>query len=207
MDVADCVLKGSAGLPVYLLLQHLLGELWVVHVLLQLLVVDVPVYQPHLPGDFVLDCCLELLLEVLLSLQDLSDLLTQIQIEVFLHASFRLIGVLFLGGLDFARNSLQFLGDAILVSGIFLEYFIHLVTILFFLRGLDGFGVAVLEGLDALVVGVQPCDHDADGFYLLDEFFIDLILASLVVLVGLLLVVQVVLGGGTTHECCALSKN
>lgn len=154
LDIADCVLKGSACLSHYLLLQHILGQLGVVHILLQLLIINVSVDQLNLSGDFVLDCCLELFLQVLLSLQDLPNFLAQIQVKVFLHTGFRLVGVLFLRSLDLAGNSLQFLCDPILVCRIFLENFIHLVAILLFLGRLDGLGVAVLQGLDAFVVGV-----------------------------------------------------
>ena len=91
LNVTDCVFQSDTCLTVNFLLKHLLSQLRIIHVFLQLLIIDIPIYQSHLPRHLVLDSCLKLLFKILLPLQHVLHLLAQIQIEVLFHSSLRLV--------------------------------------------------------------------------------------------------------------------
>ena len=76
LDIADPVVEGDAGLTVDFLLQHLLGQIWVFHILFQLVLVQVGLHVLDLPFDLFLHFGLELILVALLFLENFSHFLS-----------------------------------------------------------------------------------------------------------------------------------
>lgn len=81
-----------------------------------------------------------------------------------------------LGVLYFLGDLLQFIGNILLEVGILLQYGIHLLTILPFLRRFDGLRIVILYILYLLIIRIEASDHTSHRLDLLDKSFIDLLL-------------------------------
>ena len=66
----------NAGLPIDLLLKHLLSSFRVVDIVFDFFLSEIPVDEFDLPGDFVLDSILVIFLEFLLFQKHLADFFT-----------------------------------------------------------------------------------------------------------------------------------
>jgi hypothetical protein len=89
--ITDCIPQIHTSHPIYPLLQHLLGLLRIIHIVVDLILREILIDEQHLPRHLLLHALLKPVLLDPLLFEGLRQLARQGEVEVTFHAGFGLV--------------------------------------------------------------------------------------------------------------------